>query len=274
MEFTKHPLFVGASAIAATIAIFHQYIVPIYEKQNNNKIIELTNTLTSTQNELKESVEKNTNIKNDNASKTATLTSRLESKIINLEASKNELEKKVIRLQEEDRFSAENPFPKGFREIKIFDDYTKVPVIYKNTDYTEKRIFSSTDISDSLFSRITYYQFQCNETNLVNKAFFHYKTLFDDYLTGDQSRPIPTEEEEKKSALKKQETLIKIFTEKFGTPILVESNETIFQTSEHTVASIDGSGLIIFSPHDALSLSIACLEKSSAETVPTSPKKK
>ncbi|MCO8314473.1 hypothetical protein [Pseudomonas mandelii] len=261
MDFSKHPLFIGATAVAATIAIFHQYIVPIYEKQNNNTIIELTKDLNTARKELTESIEKNTNIQNDNKSKTATLTSRLESKIISLEASKTELEKKILQLQEEERFSAETPFPKGFRDIQIFDEYSKIPTTYKNSDYTEDSIFTSTEISDRLFSRITYYQFQCNETNLVRQVFFHFTSLYDTYKAENRDGPFPTDEEETKLSKKNNEALVKIFSDKYGNPISVKQGKTTFQTSEHTRAIIDDSGLIIFSQYNPISLSVSCLKE-------------
>ncbi|MES2821142.1 MAG: hypothetical protein V4812_19375 [Pseudomonadota bacterium] len=242
MDWKDHPLTAAAISCASTAVFFLTIVTPIYEKKNTNTIDELQQNLSSIEEAaLKESTTNQALIKN------------LENQ--NFEFSKKIKEQNVaiLKLQEEDRFSAENPFPKGFREIGILEDYKKIRTLYPSADISEKNKWMSVKIKDTLFKSATYYPIECNNSIRVSHVLFQTKNSLDKYLE-DTTEQRPNFEEQEKSEEQTLNALLATFREKYGQEILNDDEEYYFKVNELWLARLSKSGLLIQSilPDDDL----------------------
>lgn len=229
MDWKNHPLVIACVSCASTCVFFISVIVPIYEKKNIHTIGEL---------EAKIELLKTTN--NNNDKEISTLKKSKQS-LSNEIAQKNE---KILKLQEEERFSPDTPFPKGFREIGVFQDFEKVKEVYKDSAKPKKGGWIHVDIIDQLFSSATYYQLECKKHSLVSHVLFQLNDPISEAIKA--SAPIPTTEELSNLRQSKIETLVKIFREKYGQEVTkTEDDRYIFKVKDFWLAEISESGLVI-----------------------------
>ena len=246
MDWKDHPLTAAAISCASTAVFFLTIVTPIYEKKNTNTIAELEQDLSKI--EKAASKEKATN---------SALIKKLENQNLELSKKSKEQEIAILKLQEEDRFSTENPFPKGFRNIGILDEYAKVKTIYPSTDISEKKKWLSVKIKDNLFKSATYYPLECNNSTRVSHVLFQTKNALDKYLE-DTTTHHPSTEEQDKSEEQTLNALLETFREKYGQEIAIDDEDHYFKVNDLWLARLNKSGLLIQSAFNQEALISIC----------------
>lgn len=233
---------IACVSCASTFVFCVSVIVPIYEKKNINTIGDLEAklaTLDSSHNQKNETIEK------------------LKSSIALLSEEITEKNEKILQLREEERFSNESPFPKGFRDISILQPFERVKEIHK-TATQAKSGYMDVQIEDKLFKSATYYRLECQGQHRVSHVLFMFNDLISMALK-DKSKPMPkyeeAEEDNKKTAL----VLINIFREKYGQEVgASEDDEYFFEIKNTWIARISPKGLLILSILNSEKLNQAC----------------
>ncbi|MEK0362539.1 hypothetical protein [Pseudomonas sp. CBC3] len=259
-NWKNHPVIIATIACASTAAFFVTVALPAIEKNNQNKITYLT--------------EQNLKLELSSAQKDEELKER-DGIIAEKEKQINIAKSDAEKYKNEDRFSLNNPIPKGFRELKIFDPYNKIKASYPNFEFDENTLYSKIEIEDSLFSSAIYYPAKCNSEKIIKEIRFSYRTLFDNYQDASKEEdfdflenPVPSISEIEDSKKVKKQAITNIFLEKFGNPLETEDNDKLFLINESIAALIDGNYLFVFSRHSDEEISKICSSASSCP-IPT-----
>lgn len=259
-DWKNHPVIIAAITCASTAAFFVTVAQPMIDKNNQNKISLLTESNLKLELAIAERNKEIIKLK-------AHIESTISDKEKQIEIAKSEAEK----YKNEDRFSSDNPLPKGLREIKIFSPYSEIKNFYPNSDFNENTLYYSIEIDDKLFSSAIYYPAKCNNRKVIKEIRFRYRTTFDDYKEAQKSKnfdyleqPVPSIEEIEKSSKQRREAVTRIFHEKFENTIEEnEENETIFIINESIAAMTDDNYLYIFSRYTDEEINEICSNASS-----------
>lgn len=263
-DWKNHPIAVSAISTVSTAIFFITVATPIIEKHNTNQIQLLEE---KSQNQLEELEEKDKE-KIKTTLEHNKLIAKKDEIIKKQEQKINSLKTSVEKYKNEDRFSTDNPIPKGFRGIKLFSSYKKIGTSYPDENFDEDTYYTSIKIRDDFFSTVVYYPATCKDTKVIREIRFFYRNKRHDYLYAieDQkdkpeyvtNKP-PSEKEVEQSEAERKEALLEIFIEKFGEPTeKTKENDYIFLISESTAAIINDAGLHIVSRYTDEELNKIC----------------
>jgi TolA-binding protein len=239
-NWQKNPVIIAAATFASTAALFMSIFVPILEKNNTNKINELESELKK---EIKSKEKLSETITNLNHE-----IKKLNTNIVQLQSISNEY-------KNEDRFTEENPYPKGLRKIKIFSPYENIGTAHPNSNFNKNTIYFSIDIEDELFDRVIYYPIKCNGIDVVKEIRYTYNSEMKKYLkfvnaNGVHSAKMPSDEQDTNSITAIKMAIHEIFRQKYELLETTNDGNHIFKTSKHTLALITDSYLSILTVHN------------------------
>jgi hypothetical protein len=131
-SFADHPIKIACAAVSATAILFITVVFPIFTKIDQEKIIDLTAQLT---------------------------------KLKGVEAQNTQLQKAITQLTLErdslkigDVFSGGNPYPLGYRLVRIGDPSTSVMSAYSELKPTMKEAWIDVEGGNPLFGSVAFYK--------------------------------------------------------------------------------------------------------------------
>ncbi|WP_117182480.1 hypothetical protein [Pseudomonas amygdali] len=235
MNWKDHPIVVAAIATGSSIAFCVTFIVPIYEKNNLNKISELEKADTALNEKLVKATEELLQEKNKNEDTRKKLSNEIKEKST-----------KILELQEEDRFNSETPFPKGFRSVQLLDNVNNIEAAYKDNKISKTKLWISVDIDDNLFSSVTYYPITFGDSKRISHVLFHFKQL--DSINIDENFNIvrKTDDDLKKYGDSLYDATLKILKEKYGeSKYDPEEQEHRFYINKFWQITLTARGMVI-----------------------------
>ncbi len=232
-DWKDHPVLIAAGSAAATAVLFITVASPIIEKSNVNQINELKTTSENFKSLSKEQEEKLKNAKETHIKKE-----------IELNQTITTLKAEVTQYKNEDRYSTDNPLPKGLRKISLFDNYEKIATEHPENKFNENTLFQKIDLEDSFFSSVVYYPLECGNTKIVREIRFIYKSLIQEYAEKIAAKvfsygvnPVPSDKDIEDSRAEKKSALITIFRQKYGQERnITEDGDYIFVTPDKLMA--------------------------------------
>lgn len=157
-----HPLIIVlgfcATTAAATATVYERFVIPYHTKILEVQVADLTRQL-----ELMPNTEK--------------AISERDASIAMLREEIFELKKRSIELTKENVFSADDPYPKAFRSVRIGDLFSKLEDNYpgKISKDDPDDEYASIAVDDFFFSGVTYYYDGLSEPHRVTQILFHLK---------------------------------------------------------------------------------------------------
>lgn len=161
-DVKDHPILVVlsfcAAAIAATTALYETIVIPNRVKVLEAEVYDLNRQLAGMPNTEKTVIEKIEEITKLNAKVTT-------------------LKQRVVVLSKDNVFSADDPYPKAFRLIRLGDPFSKVEQVYpgqvKKTD--PDNTYASVKVDDHFFSDVAFYYNADSNPHRVSHILFHIK---------------------------------------------------------------------------------------------------
>lgn len=150
MKIHEHPLAIAVGAVVGTMTVFFTVVQPIWDKELNNNIADLNNTITQIRQQ--DGVLKDTDISKDK-------------QIVALQKLNTTYYQELVELHNDKMFSATDIYPMGFRKVRIGDQFALVNETYPASGIfdLDNKIWSSRQIKDSIFDRIVYYAMHCGD---------------------------------------------------------------------------------------------------------------
>lgn len=203
---------------AATLTFAYKVLLPVFEQKNLNEISSLTSQVD----------EKNTKI-TDDAAHLAAVKRQLEvsqSEISNYQVQLSKLETQNI-------FSKEDPFPAGWRDVRIGDPVSQVEKAYSAVDKSQLTYWSVSQISQPIFNNAAYYgDVPISSSDNIGSVLFNFDA--------DDSKALhPLTEEQKHAVIEYQ------LREYFGDPKSVVDSlkrpELVWNAAGYKVGLYSGS---------------------------------
>lgn len=158
-----HPLIIVLGFCAATAAttatVYEKFVIPYHTKILEVQVADLTRQLASMPNTEKDVAEKDANI------------AKLREEIA-------ALKQRSIELTKENVFSADDPYPKAFRSVRIGDLFSKLEDHYpgKVSKNEPDDRYASIEADDFFFRTVTYYYDEMSKPHRVTQILFHLKS--------------------------------------------------------------------------------------------------
>ena len=155
-NWKDQPLAVAAIAVAGTIILMVNAVIPIWDKEKDNQIAELKTEPTKLKNEL----------------------DGLRGQLDRMESENVKLRRDLDRLSPDSLFSLDDVYPKGFRSVRIGDRIDLLPKVYgSEADIVEDESPGWIAVkfkNPHLFSQITYYYYAQATPKTVTMILFHF----------------------------------------------------------------------------------------------------